>query len=88
MDDNVAPSPANGFADQAMVVSLAIARGRIEKIDAEIERTPYRRDGFAIVSRAVDARHAIASEPNARHVEIGVTKPVIRYHAEYPLDDC
>ena len=38
MDDHVMPAAADRFADQAMIVALAVAGRCVEKIDAEIER--------------------------------------------------
>ena len=38
MNDHIMSAAANRFADQAMIVALAIARGCVEKIDAKLKR--------------------------------------------------
>jgi hypothetical protein len=37
MNDHVMPAAADRFADQAMIVAIAIAGRCVEKIDTEIE---------------------------------------------------
>jgi hypothetical protein len=74
VNDHLVPAPANGFADQAMIVALAVAGRCIEEIDAEIERAADRGDRLRVVGRSIDARHAVTAETNGRHHEIAVAE--------------
>jgi hypothetical protein len=38
VDDNIMPAAADYFADQAVIVALAVAGRCVEEIDSEIER--------------------------------------------------
>jgi hypothetical protein len=38
VDDNITPAAADCFADQAVIVAVAVAGRCVEKIDSEIER--------------------------------------------------
>ncbi len=44
VDDNIISAAADGFADQAVIVAVAIAGRCVEKIDSEIERAADGRD--------------------------------------------
>src|SRR6185437_13774975 len=69
MNHHLIPAALDRFSDQAVVMAIAIARGGIEEIDAELERAANRGDRFAIVSGAVGTRYAVEAEPDHRDHE-------------------
>ena len=74
VNDHFVPAAADRFADQAMIVALAITRRCVEQIDAEIERAADRGDRLGILGRSIGARHAVTAETDGRHHEIGIAK--------------
>jgi hypothetical protein len=62
VDDNVMSAAADCFADQAVIVALAVAGRCVEKIDSEIERAANGGDRLRVVCRTIDPRHAVTAE--------------------------
>jgi hypothetical protein len=62
VDDNIMSTAADCFADQAVIVPLAVAGRRVEKIDPEIERAPNSGDRLSVIRRTIDPRHAVTAE--------------------------
>jgi hypothetical protein len=62
VDDNIKSAAANCFADQAVIVALAVAGRCVEKIDPEIERAANGGDSLCVVRRTIDPRHAVTAE--------------------------
>ena len=62
MDDNIMSPAADCFADQAVIVALAVAGRCVEEIDPEIERAANGGDRLRIVRRTIDPRHAVTAE--------------------------
>ncbi len=58
------PPSHDRFSDQLFVVSVTIHVGGIQKIDTEIQCSPYGRDGLLVVPRPVEFRHPHASQPD------------------------
>src|SRR5207244_12559835 len=78
-------SPLERFRDQLMVVAVAVARRRVQKIDPQIERAVKRRDGFIIVRGTIHAGHAHAAEPYRRNFEVSASEPSVLHQF---LPDC
>ena len=74
MDDDIAATATDRRANESMVVTLAIAGRRIEKIDTAIQRQMDGGGRFRIVGGTVDAGHAVASQAKDRHHEVGVAE--------------
>src|SRR6266550_7571621 len=53
-----------------MIMPAAIARRRIDEVNAEIERPMQRRDRFVVIRRAVRAGHAHAAKRQVRDFEL------------------
>src|SRR5439155_26170442 len=70
MDDNSLSPTLECLGDEFMIVSVTVARRRVQKIDPQIERAVKRRDGFAIVRGTIHAGHAHAAEPQTRDFKI------------------
>ena len=61
VDDNIMAAAADPFADQAVIVPVAVAGRCVEKIDSEIERPASGGDRLRIVRRTIDPRHAVTA---------------------------
>ena len=59
---------ANGPADQTLVGERAVDVGRVQEIDAEIDRAVNGRDRSLVIGPAVEVGHAHAAEPDRRNV--------------------
>jgi len=62
MNDNIMSAAADRFADQAVIVAVAVAGRCVEKIDSEIERPANGGDRLRVVRRTIDPRHAVTAE--------------------------
>jgi len=62
MNDNIMSAAADRFADQAVIVAVAVAGRCVEKIDCEIERPANGGDRLCVVRRTIDPRHAVTAE--------------------------
>ena len=62
VDDNIMSTATDCFADQAVIVPLAVAGRRVKKIDPEIERAPNSGDRLSVIRRTIDPRHAVTAE--------------------------
>src|SRR5215813_9100200 len=65
MNDHLTPAPADRFADQAMIVPLAVAGRCIQQINAEIECAANSGDRLRVIRRSIGARHAVTAETNS-----------------------
>src|ERR1700739_2702153 len=74
MNDPVMPAPADCFADQAMIVSFAVAGRCVEKIDPEIERAANSGDRLRVVCRPIGSRHVVTAEANDRYYKISIAE--------------
>src|SRR5581483_3552899 len=63
---NLITTSLNSLAYQDLILERAVHVGGIEEIDAAVEREVNGGDGFGIVGRAIELRHAHASETQAR----------------------
>jgi hypothetical protein len=61
-EENLIALPSNRFADQDLVVAIAIGVGRVEKIYSQLDGTVNCCDRFFVVARAVKFRHAHAAQ--------------------------
>jgi hypothetical protein len=68
--DLVAPA-ADGVADEPLVGERAVHVGRVEEVDAEVERAVDRRDRLRIVAAGVEVGHPHAAEAEGGDGEIG-----------------
>src|SRR5207247_11008743 len=57
------------FRSQLLVGERAVDVGRIEEVDAELERAMDGGDGLGVIAAAVEVGHAHAAEPHGRHDE-------------------
>src|SRR5262249_30878508 len=57
---------AQRLREQLLVVAPAVHVGRIDEVDAEVERTVDQRDGLDVLAGAVGAREGHASEAEGR----------------------
>jgi hypothetical protein len=87
MNDDVAPAATDRLADEPMIMALAIARGRVEKIDAAIERQANGGDRLGVVGRTIDARHPIAAKTHDGHHEISVAESSTVHHQPHFAPD-
>src|SRR5437899_11020972 len=62
VDDNIMSAAADCFAEQAVIVAVAVAGRCVEKIDPEIERAANGGDRLRVVRRTIDPRHAVTAE--------------------------
>ena len=83
VNDHLVPAAANGFADQAMIVALAIARRCIEQVDPEIERAADCGDRLRVIGRPIYTRHAVTAETDRRYHKVGIAKFAV-FHATIP----
>ena len=85
-DDHGALAPAaQRLAEQRLVVAPAVHVGRVQEVDAEVERAMDDRDRLRVVSGAVRARHRHASEPERADLEGAAAEPPSLDHARLPL---
>ncbi len=68
-DDHAVAIFLQRFADQLFIVPDAVNVGSVEEVDAEIDCALERRDGFLVVARTIELRHAHASESQLRYLE-------------------
>ena len=74
MDDGLVPAAAQRLADEPVIMTLAVARRGVEEVHAEIEGAMNGGNRLGIVSRTIDAGHAVAAQPNDRDHQIGVAE--------------
>ena len=68
--DHVLVAPAlDRAADQLLVGQRAVQLRGVEEVDPELQRPLDRRDRLVLVGRAVEGRHAHASEPEGGYLE-------------------
>src|SRR5207253_9373691 len=63
-------APLDGAAYGAVVGERAVHVGRIEEVDAEVERAPDRGDRLVIVPAGVEVRHSHAAETECGDREV------------------
>ena len=57
------------FADEPFIGERPVDVGRVEQVDAELQRVLDRRDRLALVQASVKLRHPHATQPLGRHDE-------------------
>src|SRR5690606_2043493 len=73
-DDDAVADTGERITDQALVPARGIGIGSVDHVDPGVDCGTYRRHGLVRVRRAVDRRHAHASEAEHRDLESGGTK--------------
>src|SRR5271165_2798842 len=74
---------ADGFADQAVIVPLAVAGRCVEQIDAEIERAANGGDRLHVICRTIGPRHAVTAKADGGNREVRVTE-LVAFHQRAP----
>src|SRR4029077_12556288 len=62
VNDHIMSATADCFANQAVIVAVAVAGRCVEKIDSEIEAAANGGDRLRVVRRTIDPRHAVTAE--------------------------
>ena len=68
-EHDLVPPVADRFAHELLVRTAAVHVGRVEEVDAELERSVDRRDRLALVGRSVELRHPHAAEAESGDLE-------------------
>jgi len=68
-DDIAVALPGDRAPDQLLVGAFAIGVGRVDEIDAQIERPVNRLDCKCRIGIAIDGRHPHAAETDAGHIK-------------------
>jgi hypothetical protein len=68
-EDHLVSPIGDRLAHQLLVRERPVHVGRVEEVDAKLERVLDRRDRLALVLTSVELRHPHAAEPFGRHDE-------------------
>jgi hypothetical protein len=87
-NDDVGAAAGERAPYELLVGADAIDVGRIEKVDAEVERATDRRDRLGLVAAAVEIGHSHAAETERRHLEPRTELPLVHDASACPGCDC
>ena len=77
--DLIAPS-ADRRADELLVRERAVHVGRVEEIDADVERAVNRRDRLRLVPARIELGHPHAAEADRGHAQAGSSELPVHFH--------